>query len=171
MSHFSVESAPHTFVTTPGVGAGPAMTEYVQPAPVAEYVTEVPAAPAVTYEALAGHPNFREFGNCSRLTRRACGVGGHGGIGPPSSASCTLLVFVTGPMVKAALVVAECVQLALGDIITDNLTNEEFAQALDTAISQYLGHLKSMNARVSSLELTPEVARSKLDYWAFNKQT
>ena len=82
---------------------------------------------------------------------------------------------MTAPMVEAASIVAEYVQPAqVGDIITDNLTNEEFAQALvplDTAISQNLGHLKSMNDRVSSLERTLEVARCKLDSQALNKCT
>ena len=40
-------------MTTPWVDAGPVMTEYVQPTPVAEYVTPVSAAPAVTYAAPA----------------------------------------------------------------------------------------------------------------------
>ena len=38
---------------TSGVEAGPVMTEYVQPSPVAEYVTPVSVAPAVTYAAPA----------------------------------------------------------------------------------------------------------------------
>ena len=40
---------------------------------------------------------------------------------------------------------------------TDNLSDEEFAQALvvlNSAISQYLGHLKAMNDQVSSRERT-----------------
>ena len=49
----SVESAPPSFVTTPGVEAGPVMTEYVQPTPLDEYVSPVSAALAVTYAAPA----------------------------------------------------------------------------------------------------------------------
>ena len=67
-------------------------------------------------------------------------------LGPPSSAVSAPPVFVTAPMVEAASVVAEYVQAAQVGDITDNEPNEEFAQALvplDTAISQYLGHLKS----------------------------
>ena len=52
------------------------------------------------------------------------------------------------PMIETAPVMAEDVQSAqVGDIIADNFTDEEFAQALvplDTAISQYLGHLKAI---------------------------
>ena len=70
-------------------------------------------------------------------------------------------------MTETALVVAEDVQSdQVGDIISDNFTDEGFAQALvplDTAISQHLGNLKSMNDRVSSLERTLEDARCKLD--------
>ena len=59
---------------------------------------------------------------------------------PPSSAVSTPPVFMMAPMVEAASTVAGYVQSAqVFDIITDNLTNEEFAQALvplDTAISQ-----------------------------------
>ena len=88
-------------------------------------------------------------------------------LGAPSSAVSTSPVFVTAPIDEVAFTAAEYVQPAqVGDIITGNLTNEEFAQAfvpLDTAVSQYLGHLKSLNARVSSLERTLEVARCKLD--------
>ena len=76
-------------------------------------------------------------------------------------------MLVTAPMTEAAPVVAEDVQsVQVGDIISDNFTDEEIAQAmvpLGTAISQYLGNLKSMNARVSSLERTLEEARCKLD--------
>ena len=76
-------------------------------------------------------------------------------------------VFVTAPMTETAPVVAEDVlSVQGGDIISDNFTDEEFAQALvplDTAISQHLGNLKSMNDRVSSLERTLEEARCKLD--------
>ena len=82
---------------------------------------------------------------------------------PPSSAVSTPPVFVTAPMVEAASILAEYVQPAqVGNIITDNLTNEEFAQALvplDTAISQH---------RVSSVERTLEVARCRLDSRALN---
>ena len=82
-------------------------------------------------------------------------------------------VFVTAPMIEAAPAVAEDVQSAqVGDIIADNFTDEEFAQALvplDTAISQYLGNLKSMNDRVSSLERTLEEARCKLDSQKYTK--
>ena len=45
--------------------------------------------------------------------------------------------------------------LSDGNIIKDNLSDEEFAQALvplNSAISQYLKHLKSMNDQVSSLD-------------------
>ena len=71
-----------------------------------------------------------------------------------------LAVLVTAPMIETAPVVAEDVQSAqVGDIIADNFTDEEFAQALvplDTAISQNLGHLKAMNDQVSSHERTLE---------------
>ena len=56
--------------------------------------------------------------------------------------------------------------LSDGNIITANLSDEEFAQALvplNSAISQYLGHFKSMNDRVSSFERTLEETRCKLD--------
>ena len=52
------------------------------------------------------------------------------------------VVLLTAPMIETAPVVAEDVQSAeVGDIIADNFTDEEFAQALaplDTAISQYI---------------------------------
>ena len=177
----SVESAPPTFVTTPGVEAGPAMTEYVQPTPVAEYVTPVSAAPAVTYEApapvaesfpvpqvpivektieipqlqivekIVEIPELRAIQGTQTSESLGSAPVRHAApaelvdtveLVPPSSALSTLPVFVT------ASFVAEYVQPAqFGDIITDNLTNEEFAQALvplDTAISQHLGHLKSI---------------------------
>ena len=80
-------------------------------------------------------------------------------------------VFV--PMTETAPVVSEDVQSdQVGDIISDNLTDEELAQALvplDTAISQHLGNLKSVNDRVSSLERTLEEARCKLDPWKWTK--
>ena len=76
-------------------------------------------------------------------------------------------MFVTAPTTGTAPVVAEDAQsVQVGDIISDNFTDEEFAQALgplDTAISQYLGNLKSMNDRVSSHERLLEEARCKLD--------
>ena len=76
-------------------------------------------------------------------------------------------VFVTAPMTETAPVVAEDVQsVQVGDIISDNFTDEEFAQALvplDTAISQYLGNLNAMNDQVSSHERTLDEARRKLD--------
>ena len=56
--------------------------------------------------------------------------------------------------------------LSDGNIITANLSDGEFAQALvplNSAISQYLGHLKSMSDRVSSFERTLEETRFKLD--------
>ena len=61
--------------------------------------------------------------------------------------------------------------LSDGNIITANLSDEEFAQALvplNSAISQYLGHLKSMNDRVSSFERTLE---EKLDSRVLKKCT
>ena len=70
--------------------------------------------------------------------------------------------------------VVEYVTPELAVIITDNLIDEEFAQALvplNSAIAQYLGHLKSMNDRVSSLERTLEVTRWKLDSQVLNKCT
>ena len=197
----SVESAPPTFVTTPGVEAGPAMTEYVQPTLVAEYVTPVSAAPAVTYEAPApvaesfpvpqvpivektieipqlqivekiveipelhaiqGTQTSESLGSAPVRHAAPAELVDTVELEPPSSALSTLPVFVTAPMVEAASFVAEYVQPAqVGDIITDNLTNEEFAQALvplDTAISQHLGHLKSL-------------ARCRFDSWALNKCT
>ena len=94
---------------------------------------------------------------------------------PPVSAESAPPLFMTAPMVEAAPVVAEYVQPAqVEDIIADNFTDEEFAQALvplDTDISQHLGHLKSMNDRVSSLERTLQVARCKLDSRALNNCT
>ena len=75
-------------------------------------------------------------------------------------------VLVTAPMIERAPPVAEDVQSAqVGDIMADNLT-DLFAQALvplDTAISQYLGHLKAMNDQVSSHERTLEERRRQFD--------
>ena len=62
--------------------------------------------------------------------------------------------------------------LSDGNVITDNLSDEEFAQALvplNSDISQYLGHLKSMNDQVSPLERTLEETRCKLGLWVLNK--
>ena len=67
-----------------------------------------------------------------------------------------LPVFVTAPMTETAPVVAEEVlSVQVGDIISDNFTDKEFAQelvALDTAISLYLRNLKAMSDQVSSHE-------------------
>ena len=199
---------------TPGVEAGPAMTENVQPTPVAEFVTPVSAAPAVTYEApapvaesipvpqvpivektteipqlqivvkIVEIPELRAIQGTQTSESLGTAPVRHAApaelvdtveLGPPSSFSSTLLVFVTAPMVEAASIVAEYVQpVQVGDIITDNLTNEEFAQTLvplGTGISHDLGHLKSMNDPVSSLERTLEVARCRFDSWALNQST
>ena len=79
------------------------------------------------------------------------------------------------PMIETAPVVAEDVQSAqVGDIIADNFTDEEFAQALvplDTAISQYIGHLKAMNDQVSSHERTLEERRRQFDSRVLKKCT
>ena len=76
-------------------------------------------------------------------------------------------VLVTAPMIETAPVVAADVQSApVADIIADNFTDEEFAHALvplDTATSQYLGHLKAMNDQVSSHERTLEERRRQFD--------
>ena len=64
--------------------------------------------------------------------------------------------------------------LSDGSIITDNLSDEEFAQALvplDSAISQYLGHLRAMNDQVSSRERTLKEKRCQIDSWDLNKCT
>ena len=72
-------------------------------------------------------------------------------------------VFVTAPMTETAPVMAEDVlSVQVGNIISDNFTDEEFAHALvplDTATSQNLGHLKAMNDQVSSHERTLEERR------------
>ena len=84
-------------------------------------------------------------------------------------------VLVTAPMIETAPVVAEDVQSAqVGDIIADNFTDEEVAQALvplDTAISQYLGHLKAMSDQVSSHERTLEERRRQFESRVLKKCT
>ena len=102
----SVESALPISVTTPGVEAAP--VEYVQTAPVAEYVTPASAAPAFTHaapapvvesvpvpivektieipqlqivEEIIDIPETQTFRNHSLSTSCACGVSGSGGIG------------------------------------------------------------------------------------------
>ena len=60
-------------------------------------------------------------------------------------------------MIETTPIVAEDVQSAqVGAIIVNNFTDEEFAKALVSLISKYLGHLKAMNDQVSSHELTLE---------------
>ena len=93
---------------------------------------------------------------------------------PPLFAESAPPTFVTAPVVEAAPIVVEYVQPAHvveyvtpepAVSITDNFTDGEFAQALvllSSAISQFFGHLKSMNDRVSSLERTLEVHAASL---------
>ena len=157
-------------MTTPGVEAGPVMTEYVQPSPVAEYVTPVSAAPAVTYAAPAhvaesvplpqvpivektieipqlqivekiveipeprtiqGTQTSESFGNCSRSTRIGCGVCGHGGI----VATFTCCIY------------ASCVRD--GTHGRSSFYRGGVRPTCSYGHLANLGHLKSMNARVS----------------------
>ena len=200
----SVESAPPTFVTTPGVEAGPVMTvhlwlntllQYVQhlqlpvrhlllllKVPIVEKTIEIPQLQIVEkiveipeLRTIQGTPTSESLGTAPVRHAAPAELVDMVELGPPSSAVSTPPVFVTAPMVEADCIVAEYVQPAqVGDIITDNLPNEEFAQALvplDTAISQFLGHLKSMNERVSSSERTLEETRCKLDSRVLNRCT
>ena len=122
-----------------------------------------------------GHQNFREFRN------RFFSVGAPPEfvevveLGPPVSAESAPPIFVMAHMVEAALFVVEYVQPAqVWNIVADNLTDEEFAQALvplDSAISQHLGCLKLMNDQVSFHERTLEQRRCQLFSWVLNRCT